>query len=125
MFLRQSEKFLRGCLHKSVFSTGGSRWATLYETGMTTEVRYLSTPGIRSDRGPWKLGPSIIIVKIRDCIVTRIVICIKLDRFLETSPSIKGAKKGRPGTHIEIKPRLILSLLSIHNTRLVCLKPYL
>jgi hypothetical protein len=71
----------------------------LIDKGMTTEACYLSTPGIHLGRGPWKLGPSIIVVEIRDCIVTRIVICVKLDRFLKTWPPIKGARRGRLGTH--------------------------
>jgi hypothetical protein len=74
---------------------------------MTTETCYLSTPGVCSGRGPWKLGPSVIIVEIRDCIVARIVICIKPDRFFENWPPIKGARRGLQG-HIEIEPRLIL-----------------
>jgi hypothetical protein len=72
---------------------------SLSDKGMTTEARYLSTTGIRSGRGPWKLSLSIIIVKIRDCVVTRIVICVEPDRFLETWPPIKGSRRGWSGTH--------------------------
>jgi hypothetical protein len=40
---------------------------------MITKAHYLSIFRARSGRSPWKLDPSIIIVKICDHIVTRIV----------------------------------------------------
>jgi hypothetical protein len=46
-----------------------------------------------------KLDPSIIIVDIRGCIVTRIVICIERDRFLEIWSPIKEVMRGWQGTH--------------------------
>jgi hypothetical protein len=58
------------------------------DEGITTKARYLSTHRACSGNGPWKLGPSIVIVEIRDHIVIRIVICIEPDRFFETWPPI-------------------------------------
>jgi hypothetical protein len=69
-----------------IYNSGRIPGAT--DKGMTTEAHYLSTPRIRSGRGPWKLGPSIVIVEIWDHTVTRIVICIEPDRFLRTWPPI-------------------------------------
>jgi hypothetical protein len=54
------------------------------DKGIATKVRYLSTPMARLDNSPWKLGPGIVIVKIRDHVVYSIVIYIEPDRIFET-----------------------------------------
>jgi hypothetical protein len=87
--------------------------------------RYLSIPGARSGNSLRKLGPSIVIVEIRDHIVIRIVICIESDRIFKTWPPIYRGQK-RP-----VRDRLRLSQLStsLFSTRtkfrLVCLNLYL
>jgi hypothetical protein len=91
------------------------------DKGITTKARYLSSPGARSGNSPWKLGPSIVIVEIRD----HIVICIEPDRFFETWPPIYRGQKRLA------RDRLRLSQLatSLFSTRtkfcLVCLNLYL
>jgi hypothetical protein len=63
-----------------------SRGAT--DKGIATKAHYLSTPNACSCNIPWKLGPNIIIVKIRDHIVNNVVICIEPDQIFETWPPI-------------------------------------
>jgi hypothetical protein len=54
-----------------IYDSGGISRAT--DKGMTTKAHDLSTPEACSGSSPWNLGPSIVIVKIRDHIVTYIV----------------------------------------------------
>jgi hypothetical protein len=84
----------------------------LSNNGIATKACYLSTPRARSGSSPWKLGPSIVLVKIRDHIVIRIVICIEPDRFLETWPPIPAYSQRRAKFR-----RVCLSLyLQVHLT---------
>jgi hypothetical protein len=95
------------------------------DKGIAIEARYRSTPGARSGNSLWKLGPDIVIVKIRDHIINSIVICIKPDRICETWPPIYRGQE-RPARDRLRLSELFTSLFSTHTKfRPVCLNLYL